>query len=172
MSQPFVGQVVAVGFNFAPVGWALCNGQTLSISEYQVLFTLIGTTYGGNGTTTFNVPNLQGRGIVNTGQAPGLQNYTLGAPGGSESVTLTTAQIGTHTHTLNAAANATAAVPAANEVLGTPSKAIYATTGVTTPLAGNAIGNGSGGSLPHENRQPFVTVNYIIALFGLYPSQS
>jgi microcystin-dependent protein len=172
MSQPFVGQIIAVGFNFAPVGWALCNGATLSISEYDVLYNLIGTTYGGNGTTTFNLPNLCGRGAVGMGQGSGLSNYVLGQSGGSENVTLTSAQIGPHTHALMGATSVGASTPTTTAVLGTPAaENIYGTSGATTMLAGSSIGPAPGGGQPHENRQPFQTVNYIIALYGIYPSQ-
>ena len=93
MTQPYVGEIRMFGGNFAPSSWAFCNGQTLAISQYQVLFTLIGTTYGGNGTTTFNLPNLQGQLAVGMGQGPGLSNYPIGQTGGVESVTLTTANM-------------------------------------------------------------------------------
>jgi microcystin-dependent protein len=172
MSQPFVGQVIAVGVNFAPVGWALCNGQLLDISQYQALYTLIGTTYGGNGQTTFALPNLQGRVAVGVGQGPGLSNYVLGQLAGTESVTLNVNQIAAHTHNLAASANQTQSTPAANEVLGTPTTPIYLQSGATTGLAGNAVGNAPGGATPHENRQPFQTINYIIALEGIFPTQS
>lgn len=172
MSQPFVGQVIAVGFNYAPVGWALCNGQLLDISQYQALYTLIGTTYGGNGQTNFALPNLQGRVAVGTGQGLGLSNYVLGQVTGTEAVSLTTGQIGAHTHNLAASANQSQSTPATNEVLGTPTTPIYLKSGGTTGLAGNAVGNAPGGATPHENLQPFQTINYIIALQGIYPTQS
>jgi microcystin-dependent protein len=173
MSQPFVGQIIAVGFNFAPVGWALCDGSSLQISQYDVLFNLIGTTYGGNGTTVFNLPDLRGRGAVGAGQGTGLSTYVLGAMAGTEAVTLSANQIGAHTHVLNAASTVTASTPATNAVLGTPeTESIYAASGATTSLASASIGSAPGGSQPHENRQPFQTINYIIALYGIYPSSS
>ena len=101
MTQPYVGEIRMFGGNFAPSSWAFCNGQTLAISQYQVLFTLIGTTYGGNGTTTFNLPNLQGQLAVGMGQGPGLSNYPIGQTGGVESVTLTTANMAAHNHPLD-----------------------------------------------------------------------
>ena len=102
MTQPYVGEIRMFGGNFAPSNWAFCNGQTLAISQYQVLFTLIGTTYGGNGTTTFNLPNLQGQLAVGMGQGGGLSNYALGQMGGVESVTLTTSTMPSHNHLLDA----------------------------------------------------------------------
>jgi microcystin-dependent protein len=169
VSQPYVGQVIAVGFNFAPVGWQLCNGQSLPISEYQVLYTLIGTTFGGDGQTTFNVPNLCGRGVIGMGQGTGLSNYVIGQQAGTEGVTLTSNQTGAHTHMLNAAATATNSGPATNEVLGTAASAIYFKSGGTVTLAPSTVGPAPGGSQPHENRQPFQTVNYIICWAGIYP---
>jgi microcystin-dependent protein len=174
MSQPFVGQVIAVGFNFAPVGWALCQGQLLPISENEVLFNLIGTTFGGDGQTTFGLPDLRGRAALGMGSGSGLSSYVLGQPGGFESVTLTSAQIGSHTHGLSAAATATSSIPSSSAVLGTPAAAtpIYATGGVGATLAAGAVSATSGGGQPHENRQPSLTINYIISLFGIFPSQS
>src|SRR5579863_2212268 len=100
MSQPFVGQIIAVGFNFAPVGWALCQGQLLPISENEALYTLIGTTFGGDGQSTFGLPDLRGRAALGMGQGPGLAQYAMGQAAGAESTTLTGAQIGSHTHGL------------------------------------------------------------------------
>jgi microcystin-dependent protein len=174
MSEPFVGQIIAVGFDFAPVGWALCNGATMPISGNETLYQLIGTTYGGNGTSTFNLPDLRGRGVIGVGQGTGLSNYILGQPSGVEQVTLTTGQIGVHTHAvMGAAGTPTAAKPVSGVALGTPAtEAIYATSGATTALAPATVGPAIGSAQPHENRQPYLTVNYIIALFGLFPSQS
>jgi microcystin-dependent protein len=174
MSQPFVGQVIAVGFNFAPVGWALCQGQLLPISENEVLFNLIGTTFGGDGQTTFGLPDLRGRAALGMGGGSGLSSYVLGQPGGVESVTLTSAQIGSHTHGLSAAATATSSIPSSSAVLGTPAAAtpIYATGGVGATLTAGAVSTAPGGGQPHENRQPSLTINYIISLFGIFPSQS
>ena len=174
MSQPFVGQIIAVGFNYAPVGWALCQGQLLSISENPTLFQLIGTTFGGNGQTTFGLPDLRGRAALGVGQGPGLGSYVLGQLSGVESASLTGAQIGGHTHGLAAAATATTATPSSSVVLGTPAATtpIYATGGVGATLAAGAVSPTPGGGLPHENRQPSLTINYIISLFGVFPSQN
>jgi microcystin-dependent protein len=166
-SDPFVGQVIAVGFNFAPIGWALCDGQLLSISQYDVLYNLIGTTYGGDGVSTFAVPNLNGR--TPLGQT---QGYVLGQSGGSENVTLTSAQNAGHNHALNAtSATGTTATPGNTVVLATgPASAPpYGAPPSTTNLLPASVGM-AGNSIPHENRQPFNTVNYIICLFGIYPS--
>lgn len=174
MSQPFVGQIIAVGFNYAPAGWALCQGQLLPISENEALFNLIGTTFGGNGTTDFALPDLRGRAAVGMGQGPGLGSYVLGQPGGVESAALTSAQIGSHTHGLSAAATATTSTPSSSVVLGTPAATttIYATSGTGATLTAGAVSATPGGGLPHENRQPSLTINYIISLFGVFPSQS
>jgi microcystin-dependent protein len=173
--QPFVGQVIAVGFNFPPVGWALCNGQLLSISDYAALFNLIGTTYGGNGQTNFAVPNLCGRSPLGQGTGPGLPTAVLGQAAGTETVTLTSTQIAAHTHPALASGNpGTTATPGVSTVLANQSTAdikIYGTVTSLVALAPGAI-SPAGGNLPHENRQPFNTVNYIISLFGIYPSQS
>jgi microcystin-dependent protein len=174
MSQPFIGQVIAVGFNFAPVGWALCQGQLLPISENDALFALLGTTFGGDGQTTFALPDLRGRAALGVGAGSGLSNYVLGQPGGVESVTLTSAQIGSHTHGLSAAATATTATPSSSVVLGTPAAAtpIYATAGVGATLTAGAVSAAPSGGQPHENRQPNLTINYIISLAGIFPSQN
>jgi microcystin-dependent protein len=173
--QPFVGQVIAVGFNFAPVGWAFCNGQLLSIAEYSTLFNLIGTTYGGDGQTTFAVPNLCGRSPLGQGTGAGLPPAVIGQAAGTENVTLTSTQIGAHTHPLLASSGTgTTPTPSATTVLANQSNAeiqIYGTVTTTVALARAAISM-AGGNQPHENRQPFNTVNYIISLFGIYPSQS
>jgi len=138
-----------------------------------VLYNLIGTTYGGNGTTNFNLPDLRGRGVVSMGQGTGLSPYVLGQSGGSEQVTLTASQIGSHTHALSGAATTTNSSPATNEALGTTAaENIYATSGATTQLSPATIGLAPGSGQPHENRQPYQTINYIIALYGIYPSQS
>jgi len=172
MSQPFIGQVIAVGFNFAPVDWHLCDGSALAISQYPALYQLIGTTYGGDGINTFNLPDLRGRFAIHQGQGNGLSNYVIGQVGGQEQHTLTGQEMGGHTHALVAAPSVTQASPANGLALGQPaSEPIFATSGPTTPLASRSIGP-AGSSLAHENRQPYLAINYIIALFGVYPTQS
>ncbi len=174
MAQPFIGQVIAVGFNFAPVGWHICDGSLLPISENEALFNLIGTTYGGDGQTTFGLPDLRGRAALGMGQGQGLSPYTLGQPGGAESVTLASGQVGSHSHALAGAATATAAAPGPTVVLGTSAAAdpIYATTGASAALSSAAVSPSVGGGLPHENRQPSLAITYIISLFGIFPSQN
>jgi microcystin-dependent protein len=170
MSQPYIGEIRLVGFSFAPVGWALCNGQSLPISEYSALFTLIGTTYGGDGQTTFNLPNLQSRIPFHMGVNSMGDSFTIGQLSGTESVTLTTSQIPQHSHTL--AANSGNG--------GQPSAAagVWAASGLeqfSSDAAGNAMNaNGittTGGSLPHDNVSPVLVINFVISLFGIYPSQ-
>jgi len=170
MSQPFLGTMRLVGFNFAPVGWALCQGQALPISENAALFSLIGTTFGGDGVTTFALPDLRGRVAVGQGQGPGLANYVQGQSGGAESVGLTTGQAPAHSHTMMAAADVTAPNPGPTLVLGTPPAAvrIYG-SGPPTGLAPASIGPFGAGNA-HENRQPYLALNYIIALTGVFPS--
>ncbi len=174
MSQPFIGQVIAVGFNFAPVGWLMCNGQTVPISQFEPLFALIGTTYGGDGQNTFALPDLRGRSPLCMGTGSGLPTFVQGQLGGAESVSLASGQIGSHNHPLQVSANAgNTQTPASNVVLGngiSPDVSVYAPTPSTTTLSGTSIGL-TGGNVPHENRQPFLTVNYIIATEGIFPSQ-
>lgn len=180
MSQPFVGQLAIFAGSFAPVGWAFCNGQALAIDQNPVLFQLIGTTYGGDGQTTFNLPDLQGRVPVHQGQGPGLSGFVQGQTGGAESVTLTTQQLPTHTHALGAAASANSSTPA-NTVLASEGGAdaskvsIYApfdaTSANMTALLPTSLAS-AGGSQPHENRQPYLAINYIIALQGVFPTQN
>lgn len=175
MGQPFVGQVLAVGFNFAPVGWLLCDGSTQSISEYEVLYTLIGTTYGGNGTTTFGLPDLRGRSPLNAGQKPGRSTYVMGQMSGSETVTLLSNQVGAHSHRLMASSlTGTTATPSGTTALAQSPQTLVNVYGAgpgNTTLAPSAIGR-AGSSLPHENRQPFIAVNYIICFAGIFPPQS
>ena len=170
MSEPFVGQIIAVGFNFAPPGWAFCDGQSVDISSYAALFNLIGTTYGGDGQTTFKLPDLRGRGAAGFGQAPGLSDYALGQQFGTENITLLSSQWAAHAHSLTGSATATTSVPAADSLLGTSTTNIYATSGAVTGLAGSAVTPTPNPATPHENRQPFQTINYIIALYGIFPT--
>ncbi len=171
----FVGQIIAVGFNFAPVGWVLCNGQLLPISQYDVLFNLIGTTFGGDGQTTFGVPDLRGRSPVGQGTGPGLPTAILGQVAGTESVTLLGTQIASHQHLLAASTGAgTLQKPTGTSILATQPNTdvqIYGAAPSTVSLTPTSIGQ-TGGSQPHENRQPFNTVNYIISTVGIFPSQS
>ena len=171
MSEPYIGEVRMVGFNFAPQGWAFCNGQTIPISENDALFTLIGTTYGGDGQETFALPNLQSRFPIHAGQGPGLTNRTLGEASGTESVTLTVQQMPTHNHQLLGSGNsATEETPQGN-VTGQPVTNIYGNLPPFQEMDPNVVGP-AGGSQPHENVHPFQVINFIIALEGVFPPQT
>ena len=173
MTDCYVGEVRPWGGTFAPVGWALCDGTLMSISNNQVLFTLIGTTYGGDGVNTFALPNLQGRCVIHQGQGPGLSNYIIGQPIGAETVTVTTAQMGAHTHSFSATNGAaTTPTPGITVVLATSPAALPIYDGTATPvsLSPNST-TPAGGSVPHDNRQPYLAVTYIIAMEGIFPSQ-
>jgi microcystin-dependent protein len=170
---PYLGQITLVAFNFAPVGWALCNGQLLQIAENDALFALIGTTYGGDGQTTFALPNLQSRIPIHQGQGIGTSNYVLGQNSGSENVSLTVAQIPNHGHTaqcLSASSNSQSPVGAIWGLAATDKAYQSAEVGAGTMAAG-AIGP-AGGNQPHPNLMPYQALNYIIALEGVFPSQS
>lgn len=171
MSDAFIGTIRLVGFNFAPVGWALCQGQTLPISGNDALFSLLGTTFGGDGQQTFNLPDLRGRIPVGQGQGPGLSNYVPGQSGGTEAVALTASEAPLHSHAMMAAANVTTPNPGPGLVLGTPATAVklYG-SGTPTSLAATSIVP-FGSSNPHENRQPYLGLNYIIALTGIFPQR-
>jgi len=178
MSQPYVGQIIMFGGTFAPAGWMICQGQTMAISENETLFNLIGTTYGGDGQSTFQLPDLQGRVPVHMGQGSGLSSYVIGQSGGVEQVTLSTQQIPSHIHMVTTANAATSAGPQsttilANEVTsGQPTGGnafAYAAPGAQVTLPSSTVVN-TGGSQPHENIQPILTVTYCISLFGVYPT--
>lgn len=173
MSEPFIGEIRMFGGSFAPAGWALCNGATIPISENDALFTLIGTTYGGDGQETFNLPDLQGRLPIHAGQGPGIsQSYLLGERGGVESVTLTTNQIPNHTHALTASTAIANSNSPTNQVLAqSTQRALYTADAVTSNLAQNTL-TVIGGSQPHENCMPSLVVTFIISLFGIFPSQT
>jgi microcystin-dependent protein len=165
------------GGNFAPAGWAFCNGALMPISENDALFTLIGTTYGGDGQETFALPDLQGRLPLHQGQGPGLSNYVIGQTGGVESVTLTTNQIPNHNHGFIASSATASSTAALNQTLAQPTTIdLYrpSTSPATPPNATlNAVSVGpAGGSQPHDNMQPFLCISFIISLFGIFPTQS
>jgi len=161
------------GGNFAPAGWALCQGQLLPISENDTLFNLIGTTYGGDGQETFALPDLQGRIPLHQGQGPGLsQNYTIGEKAGVENVTVSTNQLPSHTHGFTAnTALALSADPTGNIVAQPVTLNLFFGDVAAAPLNGQAI-LPTGGSQPHDNMQPFLVLNFIISLFGIFPSQT
>jgi microcystin-dependent protein len=188
-AEPYLGQIILVAFTFPPVGWAFCNGQLLQIAEYDALFHLIGTTYGGDGETTFAVPDLRGRIPIGPGQGPATQNYFLGEAGGVETIIPTMAQLGAHTHAIDTSTFAGAAAcknGPGNE--RTPVGNVHASeaAGATMPYS-SAAPDGSmnvdplavsgsitvapaGGTEAHDNMQPFLTMNFCIALFGVFPS--
>lgn len=176
MSEPFLGEIRAFGFNFQPRGWAFCNGQLLSIAQNQALFAILGTTYGGNGQTTFALPNLQGRLPVHSGGSagPGLAPVSLGEMAGTETVTLTTANLPPHAHGTRASADLAAVATPAGGVMGAKGRGgvdVYAAPSPLTPLAAGAVGL-AGGSQPHDNMQPSLALNFCIALEGIFPSRN
>lgn len=176
MAEPFIGEIRAFGFTFAPVGWALCNGQLLSIAENNALFAILGTTYGGDGQSTFGLPNLQGQAPMHWGTSPGL-NTTIGQVQGSSTVTLIANQLPTHAHSVTVAqAGGTgepAMIPSNTSFLGSASgrNLAYVKTpsAFDAPFSPNAISS-TGGSQPHENMQPYLVINFCIALNGIFPS--
>jgi microcystin-dependent protein len=169
MSTSYVGEVRLVGFNFAPVGWALCNGQLIPISQYSTLYNLIGTTYGGDGLSTLALPNLQGRIPVHQGSSGG-GNYVIGQTGGLEAVPLGMNQYPMHNHALMASSNPGANNNAANNVVGNGLK-IYLNENPATAMNSSMVGSSGGGNQPHDNLQPYQVLNWIISLFGIYPAQ-
>jgi microcystin-dependent protein len=174
MSEPFIGEIVMFGGNFAPRSWAFCDGQLLSIAQNTALFSSLGTTYGGDGRTTFGLPDLRGRVPIGPRNGPGLSSYALGQRGGAETVTLTANQMPSHNHA------AAAAGPAgnSNDAIGNiwaddagVSSATYSSAAAAGTMRGDAIGN-AGGNQAHENRQPYLAVNFIICLQGIFPSRN
>jgi microcystin-dependent protein len=159
--------------NFAPNGWMFCEGQTLPISENDALFTLIGTTYGGDGQETFNLPNLASRVPIHMGTGPDGVNYQLAEAAGTESVTLTVQQIPSHSHPFTAStANGTATNPGGSVLAASVSSVQPLIVGTgSDPMSGNSV-TPQGGSQPHENCQPFLCINFIISLFGVFPTQT
>jgi microcystin-dependent protein len=172
MSDPFVAEIRMFSGNFAPKGWAFCDGQMLPISQNTALFSLLGTTYGGDGRTIFGLPNLQGRAPMQPGHGPGLSSYSLGESGGTETVTLTEAQTPTHTHTLSGVTQpGTQFAPSpANSVLArSVGGNAYAPSASPSVSMSPASLSSSGGSQSHQNMQPYLTITFIIALQGVYP---
>ena len=165
MAQPYIGEIRMFGGNFAPAGWMFCEGQLLAISENDTLFNLIGTTYGGDGQSTFALPDLRGRLPIHQGNG-----FILAQNGGVEEVTLTVPQIPAHSHAFLASANNASAANAAGKLLAqTPSYTPYIALSANSALSANAVGS-TGGSQPHTNFQPYLCVSFIISLFGIYPS--
>ena len=172
MAQPYVGEIRMFAGNFAPNGWMFCEGQTLSIAENETLFQLIGTTYGGDGEETFNLPNLASRVPIHMGTGPDGTTYQLGEMAGTEQETLTVQQIPAHNHTFIATAGtATGRDPVPNFSPAIASGDVYVDAMDPVPLSPQTV-TAAGGSQPHENTQPFLCVNFIISLFGIFPSQT
>jgi len=169
MAQPYVGEIRMFAGNFAPAGWMFCEGQLLPISEYETLFNLIGTTYGGDGQSTFALPDLRGRIPIHMGNG-----FTLAETGGVETVTLTVSQIPAHSHSALATNNPASSTAPQGQVLASGSVSStqpYGTDAPTAPLSPNTVGP-VGGSQPHDNFQPYLCVDFIISLFGIFPSQT
>lgn len=174
MAEPFIGQICPVGFNFAPRGFAFCNGQLQAIASNTALFSLLGTTYGGDGKQTFGLPDLRGRTPLHQGQGPGLPDYVIGEASGEETVTLISTEMPIHNHLVNAdnagtgIADPKGAFPAA-EPSGQGITAFTSTANATMNVMMVGI---TGASVAHNNLQPFLTVNYIIALEGIFPARN
>ncbi len=179
MANPFLAEIRIFPFNFQPNGWLFCNGQILNLSQYTAVFSLLGTTYGGNGINNFALPNLQGSAAMQQGQGPGLSDHFLGETGGSATVTLLATQTPTHTHAINCIDGARVGGQS-----GAPGNAILVKTGGTPANAyapgtatqnqtmnANMVGAAAGGSQPHNNMMPYLTLNFCIALQGIFPSR-
>ena len=172
MPEPYVGEIRMFAGNFAPNGWMFCEGQTLPIAENEVLFQLIGTTYGGDGEQTFNLPNLASRVPIHMGTGPDGTTYQLGEMAGTEQETLTVQQIPNHTHPLTASGDTGNDLNPGNNLVSNGQGATpYIEDVPGSPMNAQAIG-AAGGSQPHENTQPFLCINFIISLFGVFPSQT
>lgn len=178
MTEPFIGQIQPFGFNFNPYGWAFCNGATLPIQQNTALFSLLGTQYGGNGQTTFQLPNLASRAGCQQGSGPGLTPRTIGETFGANTVTLTSQQIPSHNHGMRAysqsASGSGTGTPVANGglsfLVGSTTSKSFIAAPLNTQLAPNMIQPSAGGGLPHENQQPYLGLNFSIALQGVFPS--
>jgi microcystin-dependent protein len=177
MADPFVAEIRIFPFNFAPKGWAFCDGQLLPISQNTALFSLLGTTYGGDGKSTFALPNLQGNAPMHPGQGPGLSLHDLGETGGSETVTLLTSEMPAHAHNVGRARDAQGdSITPVNSVwaqsaAGRGSAALYHESPATTKVNLNSL-QPTGGNLPHNNMQPYLALNFCIALQGVFPPRS
>ena len=171
MAEPFLGEIRMFGFNFAPSGWAFCNGQLLPISQNTALFSLLGTTYGGNGTSTFALPNLQSRVAVHMGEGSGLSDYVLGQNGGSETTTLLESQLPAHSHVVNVDNGAGSFEKPAGHVPARSSAKAYARTSDGSTLNASTVST-TGSNQPFNNLQPYLVLNFCIALQGIFPSRS
>lgn len=169
MADPFVAEIRMMPFNFAPIGWAFCDGQLLPISQNTALFSLIGTYYGGNGKSTFGLPNMQGSAPMSHGDGPGLSSRFAGETGGVESITLIMSEIPAHNHvvrTVNDSADTN--ISAGNAMARSAGASVYGTVGANVLLGSSALAP-AGGGLPHNNMQPYLTLNFCIALQGIFP---
>ncbi|MCA9565838.1 MAG: phage tail protein [Myxococcales bacterium] len=172
MSEPFVGEIRMFAGNFAPVGWAFCDGQLLAVSQNDALFSLLGTRYGGDGETTFGLPDLRGRLPIHAGSGPGLTPRVLGASSGSESVTLTVNQMPSHAHSLMASSRLATSPNPEGAVLSESSvRDLYSSASSDVNLHSSMV-TSVGGSHSHNNLMPSLCLNFIIALYGIYPSQN
>lgn len=174
--DPYIGEIRLLPYNFAPVNWHDCDGSLLAISEYETLYTLIGTTYGGDGQNTFALPDLRGRLPIHQGAGPGLSTYSIGQVAGTETVTLTPGQMPAHTHTVVATSSvATTGTPGSTTELGAISgDSMYTSdiSGLTPFAAASTMIGPAGGSQPHDNTMPTLAVRFCISLYGIYPSQA
>lgn len=174
MSEPYVAQIMIFGFNFAPLNYAFCAGQLLPISQNEALFSLVGTAYGGNGTTNFALPNIQQRAVMNIGHGAGLSSYSLGQPSGTPSVTVSQAQMPRHIHQADGVAGSQEDLePAANGWLGSLAGGalMFSDQAANMTMNSNFL-TPAGGSQSHPNEQPYLALNYCIALFGIFPSRN
>ncbi len=171
MANPYLGEIRIFPYNFSPMGWALCEGQTMPISQNTALFALLGTTYGGNGTTTFNLPDLRGRAVVGAGEGPGLSNYVLGEDGGAESVTLTSNQMPAHNHLVHADEGKGNSKVPGGSVIALGKKDEFSTVSDGSTMNAGMIAN-TGGSQPAPILSPFLVMTPCIALQGIFPSRS
>jgi microcystin-dependent protein len=175
MTAPYVGEIRMFAGNFAPAGWLFCDGTQLQISNFETLFQLIGTTYGGDGVQTFNLPDLRGRTPIHMGTGPGGVAFVLSQSGGAEQVTLTTQTIPSHNHNVTATGSGQATIPKANmypaSVTPTNNNVYGPPDGSPATFAASTIGT-TGGSQPHNNIQPYQAINFIISLFGIFPSRN
>ena len=172
MSEPFLGEIRMFGFGFAPQGWAQCNGQLLPINQNQALFSLLGTTYGGDGRTAFALPDMRSRVPVCQGQGPGLSSYAEGQAGGAETVTLVPAQMPGHTHPVKASSSAAGSNQPEGRALARSAGHIYTAKPDTSTIMNADMLGDTGGGQSHDNIQPYLAVNFCIALNGIFPSRS
>ena len=172
MSEPFIGQIKMFAGNFAPRSWSFCSGQLLAISQNDALFSLLGTTYGGDGRTTFGLPDLRGRLPIHMGQGPGLNSRPIGQKSGNEQVTLAEQTLAAHTHESASTNAATHNSPGGKVLANTGSTNVYGTDATTTMAPATMVAQGAASPTPHTNVMPYQTVSFIICLFGVYPSRN